>query len=290
MRYQKYIDRFPLLEGKNILITGSNTGLGFEFARLVLSKKAHLFMAVRNLDKGNNAIKMLKEEFKDAKITLLKLDQVDKESINEFVNKVKETHLDYFVFNAGVYIPRNDIKSKEGYNYTLATNFIGPVRITEGLLDYFREHNTSLIFVNSCARSKVKLMHQINKRIYYKKENHKIYSESKHYLMDYSIILARDNKDLRIINVAPGISGTNILKNNDSKFGKFFAKIGTKVMNIIGNNPEKAGLIILDATLESRVSLDYIVPRGLFHTGGYPKKIKTPFSGVTHFEGLEELI
>ena len=66
MRYQKYIDKFPSLEGKNILITGSNTGLGFEFARLILSKNAHLFMAVRNLDKGNKAIKKLKEEFKDA--------------------------------------------------------------------------------------------------------------------------------------------------------------------------------------------------------------------------------
>jgi NAD(P)-dependent dehydrogenase (short-subunit alcohol dehydrogenase family) len=56
MKYSKWIDKhIQDLRDKTIIITGANSGLGFECCRALLYKKANIIMACRNLEKANKA-------------------------------------------------------------------------------------------------------------------------------------------------------------------------------------------------------------------------------------------
>lgn len=291
MKYIEYLEKNPLnLEGKTILITGANSGLGFEFARLSLYYKMNLILACRSLEKATRARQRLIEEFEGANVDIMLLDQIKKDSIRTFSNELKTRHIDYFVFNAGAYVMSDFYRSDEDYNYVIATNFFGPARLMKELKNYFKVNTTTLIFVNSVVRSMVKIKNGIEVDIKRKKNNHRSYELSKHYLMDYCVDLAKHNPTLKIINVAPGITGTNILKQQGSRIANSYKKVGTAFMNTVGNKPEKSALILVEALKEERQSLDYVVPGLLFHLKGYPKVIKTPFSGVLHQDKLNKLI
>ncbi|KAL7922558.1 hypothetical protein ACQKWADRAFT_326772 [Trichoderma austrokoningii] len=98
-------ERYPGAQGKCAIITGSNTGLGFESARQLLALGLpHLIMAVRSLEKGNEAAKRLRDENPAAKIDVWKLDMESYDSIQAFVNKCDKEleRLDIAILNAGL--------------------------------------------------------------------------------------------------------------------------------------------------------------------------------------------
>src|SRR6266487_6251056 len=67
-------DDIPSQQGKTILITGANSGLGLEASKVLSSKGAHVIMTARNLKSGNEAISLIKKKNSDAKLDLMQLD------------------------------------------------------------------------------------------------------------------------------------------------------------------------------------------------------------------------
>ena len=70
-------DNIPSQQGKTILITGANSGLGLEATRVLSSKGGVVIMTVRDLKKGNEAISLIKKENANAKLDLMQLDLSD---------------------------------------------------------------------------------------------------------------------------------------------------------------------------------------------------------------------
>ena len=76
MKYTKYIDEhIKSLDGKIIVITGANSGIGFTLAKQILYKGGHVVMACRSLDRANKAKESLLEEFPSGKVDILQYDQ-----------------------------------------------------------------------------------------------------------------------------------------------------------------------------------------------------------------------
>ncbi|KAJ3546622.1 hypothetical protein NM208_g1913 [Fusarium decemcellulare] len=118
----------PSLDGKVILITGANTGLGKATA-LELSQHgpAHIYMTARNLTKGNAALEEVKKvASKGTKISLLELDLSSFESIKtaakEFLKH--EDKLNVLLLNAGV-MGSPPVLTKDGYEMHMGTNHLG---------------------------------------------------------------------------------------------------------------------------------------------------------------------
>jgi len=95
-------------DGKKIvLITGANTGIGYETLRALLqsSREYHVLLGSRSLEKGNDAAAALKKEFPDSKSTVevIQVDISSDESINAAFEKVKNAHgrVDCLLNNAG---------------------------------------------------------------------------------------------------------------------------------------------------------------------------------------------
>ena len=72
------------LEGKTIIITGGSSGIGLEAAKALSIKGAEVIIAVRNMEKGEMAVKSVKEVNPDSKISVMHIELSDLESVKLF--------------------------------------------------------------------------------------------------------------------------------------------------------------------------------------------------------------
>jgi len=92
------------LSGQTVLITGANSGIGFQSARLYAKHKARVIVGVRNVEKGEVAAQRIRDEFESAEIKVMKVDMENYEVIKAFVEELGQTEsrVDVAVLNAGV--------------------------------------------------------------------------------------------------------------------------------------------------------------------------------------------
>ncbi|KAI5922171.1 hypothetical protein F4810DRAFT_298490 [Camillea tinctor] len=123
------------LSNKVYLVTGANTGVGKEVARILYSKNAVVWIAARNEEKGQNAIKDIKEAYPSStgRLEFLHLDLSDLATIKASAGKflAKEKRLDVLFNNAGVMFPPHGSRSAQGYELQLGTNNLGHYLFTQ---------------------------------------------------------------------------------------------------------------------------------------------------------------
>ncbi|THU94703.1 NAD(P)-binding protein [Dendrothele bispora CBS 962.96] len=127
--------QMPDLNGKVMIVTGSNTGIGKDTIQALLEHDAKVYMASRNEEKAKAAIKDLKQKTGKEAI-FLKLDLADlksvKEAAEEYMRKEKELHV--LFNNGGVMMSSIDQLTTQGYDLQFGTNVIGHFYFTKLLL------------------------------------------------------------------------------------------------------------------------------------------------------------
>ncbi|KAK1232740.1 short-chain alcohol dehydrogenase [Marasmius sp. AFHP31] len=129
------VEDIPDLTGKVIVVTGGNTGIGYETIKALLPKNAKVYMASRSEDKAKVAISWLKKET-GKETHFLQVDLSDMESIRRATDefKSKETELHVLFNNAGVMIPPFEKLTAQGFDLQFGTNVMGPYLFTKRLL------------------------------------------------------------------------------------------------------------------------------------------------------------
>lgn len=119
-------EEMPDLNNKIAIVTGANTGLGFECTHHLSRKGAMVIMGCRNLEKGEKAKQLILKEDSKAKLDLMKLDLASLNSIKEFSTSVqkKYDHIDILINNAGVMYPPFS-KTEDGFELQFGTNYLG---------------------------------------------------------------------------------------------------------------------------------------------------------------------
>ncbi|KAH8799334.1 hypothetical protein F5884DRAFT_686724 [Xylogone sp. PMI_703] len=123
--------------GKVFIITGGNTGVGYEVCRILFMHHGTVYLAGRSKEKCEKAIASIRSANpgSNGKITFLKLDLGDlstiKGSAQEFMSK--ETGLHWLCNNAGVMVPPEGSKTVQGYDLQIGTNCLGPWLFTHFL-------------------------------------------------------------------------------------------------------------------------------------------------------------
>jgi NAD(P)-dependent dehydrogenase (short-subunit alcohol dehydrogenase family) len=126
----------PDQTGRTAVITGANTGLGYETAAALAEKGAHVVLAVRNLDKGKEAARRLELATPGASVSLQELDLTSLESVRAAADQVRSQHdtIDLLINNAGVmFTPK--ATTKDGFELQFGTNHLGHFAFTGLLLD-----------------------------------------------------------------------------------------------------------------------------------------------------------
>jgi NAD(P)-dependent dehydrogenase (short-subunit alcohol dehydrogenase family) len=133
-KYRPPNDVHTSFAGKNIIVTGSNIGLGFEAAvKFVALGASKVILGVRSIEKGQNAQKQIEARTGKTGVTeVWQVDMSDYESIKAFAKRVETLdHLDIAVLNAGIYSVTYQ-QSNYGWENTLQTNTLSTVLL--GLL------------------------------------------------------------------------------------------------------------------------------------------------------------
>lgn len=129
---------------RTVIITGANTGLGFECAKAVAkaNKGWHIILACRNLVHGEDAKRKITKSTGYDAISVMELDLADQKSIRNFVERFCMSEyppLKGLINNAGVQILNGLVRSTDGYELTFATNHLGHFLLTNLLLKNFHE-------------------------------------------------------------------------------------------------------------------------------------------------------
>lgn len=129
---------------KTVIITGGNSGLGFECAKAIAHAHQgwHIVLACRSNEKGMQAVDIITSETDNKNVSMLQLDLASLESVRNFVNKYQMTNnppLRGLVCNAGLAVRKGTQYTKDGFELTFGVNHLGHFLLTNLLLDQFVE-------------------------------------------------------------------------------------------------------------------------------------------------------
>jgi NAD(P)-dependent dehydrogenase (short-subunit alcohol dehydrogenase family) len=119
------------LTGKRIIVTGATNGVGLGTARALTKAGAHVILAVRNTDLGEQRAAEI-----GGSTTVVKLDLADQSSVRSFPDLI-DGDVDILINNAGALTDRR-IETADGFEKTLGTNLLGPFSLTNLLLPRVR--------------------------------------------------------------------------------------------------------------------------------------------------------
>jgi NAD(P)-dependent dehydrogenase (short-subunit alcohol dehydrogenase family) len=124
-------ENVPDQRGKTAIVTGSNTGVGFETALALYEKGAHVILACRNLENAQRALIKIREQNGKGSAEAALLDLSSLISVKKFAATFIQNHqqLHLLINNAGVMIPPAS-KTVEGYELQFGVNFLGHFALT----------------------------------------------------------------------------------------------------------------------------------------------------------------
>ncbi|XP_041069726.1 retinol dehydrogenase 12 [Carcharodon carcharias] len=124
------------LDGKTVLITGANTGIGKETARELAQRGARVIIACRDLSKAEVAAQEIREDTGNKQVVVRELDLANLKSIRQFAENIikEEKLLNVLVNNAGVMMCPFT-KTSDGFEMQFGVNHLGHFLLTYLLLD-----------------------------------------------------------------------------------------------------------------------------------------------------------
>jgi len=124
------------MDGRTVLITGGNTGLGLETAVALASEGAQVVFTSRDAEKGESARDEIRERSGSGAVEVMELDLAQLASVHDFASRFSadHDHLDVLVNNAGLMLTSRR-ETADGYEMTFQVNHLGPFLLTNLLRD-----------------------------------------------------------------------------------------------------------------------------------------------------------
>eukprot|EP01040_Poterioochromonas_malhamensis_P016404 gene16404-18608_t len=142
------------LDGKVAIITGGNSGIGFETAQSLALQGCEVIILCRNPAKATDAVEKINKKCGDTrsegKCYALRLDLADLESVKHCVAELRSLFesktIDYFFCNGGI-MGQPYSRSPQGYEIHYATNHLGHFALVGGIVDLLRRDHSRVIVV-----------------------------------------------------------------------------------------------------------------------------------------------
>lgn len=209
------------LDGKTVLITGANTGIGLETAKDLAKRGARVLIACRSKERGEAALKEIKEYSGNNNVKLYILDLSSLQSVRDCAAEVlaNEDRLDVLINNAGImWMPQ--WKSKEGYDIQFATNHLGPFLLTNLLLDLIKKSAPSrIVNVSSVGHRRGTGMHFDDINLEKNFSQYEAYFQSKLANILFTVELSKrlKNDNVTANSLHPGAVATDLVRFMDER-------------------------------------------------------------------------
>jgi NAD(P)-dependent dehydrogenase (short-subunit alcohol dehydrogenase family) len=126
----------PDQSGRTALVTGANSGIGLETARVLAGRGATVVLACRNVGSAQAAANRIRADAPRGDVQIVRLDLASLASVREAAEEIRAAHssLDLLINNAGVMdVPYQ--RTEDGFELTFGTNHLGHFALTGLLLD-----------------------------------------------------------------------------------------------------------------------------------------------------------
>jgi NAD(P)-dependent dehydrogenase (short-subunit alcohol dehydrogenase family) len=279
-------DAVPDLQGKTIVITGANSGIGLTAARVFVSRRARVVLACRDVAKMQAAAVEL-ENIPGATVDQVQLDLSSLASVRAAAAELDRRYpaIDVLVNNAGIMaIPQR--QTVDGFEMQVGTNHLGHFALTGLLLPQLQAAPAGrIVTVSSLVhhRGHVDLADLPMPRHY---TPWRAYGMSKlaNLLFAYELDRRLRAAGSRMASLAchPGYSATNLQAVGPKMSGSRAMAVLMRVTNVVmAQSPEMGALPTLYAATSPELQGgDYVGPRGFFGQRGYP--VKTTSSAESH--------
>jgi NAD(P)-dependent dehydrogenase (short-subunit alcohol dehydrogenase family) len=269
----------PSLAGLRAVVTGANSGLGYETALALAAHGAQVTMAVRDTAKGDAAAQQIRAQAPQASIEVRRLDLADLASIDEFAWLWRESHpdgLDMLINNAGIMaIPRRE--TADGFEMQLGTNHLGHFALTGRLLDAIRPEGR-IVTVSSQAHRMGRMDFEdlMGERKY---GAWRAYGQSKLanllFMRSLAERLERAGSTIASVAAHPGFASTHLQAVAPEMKGRGWqVKIMDGVNKVMAQSAAMGALPTLyAATFPAIRSGDYVGPDGFGEQRGHPKLV-----------------
>ncbi|XP_055697523.1 retinol dehydrogenase 12-like [Phlebotomus papatasi] len=143
------------LKDRVYVVTGANTGLGFETTRSLVIRHATVILACRDINKAQKAINEIRKETENGQMIPMELDLASFDSVRAFAAKLKmeHPHFDCLINNAGLAI-KTEQYTKENFELHFGVNHLGHFLLTSLLSDVIKQNNSRIVVVSSKMHEK----------------------------------------------------------------------------------------------------------------------------------------
>lgn len=275
----------PDLTGKVIIVTGANSGIGFEAAKEFARKRAEVILACRNMEKAQVALDSLQAELPNAKATIMQLDLASQSSVHQFADEflARYDRLDILVNNAGIMmVPYGT--TEDGFERQLGTNHLGHFALTGLLIERLLSTPGSRVVNVSSGAHRMGTMDFANLNY----DGGSDYSPTGAYgrsklanlLFTYELQRRYEAVGADAIAVAahPGVSDTNL---GTHLYDRWYFKLLAPFMERFLQGADMGALPTIRAAVDSDVAgADYYGPDGFMEQRGYP--VLVPSNEASH--------
>ncbi|MGC4815916.1 SDR family NAD(P)-dependent oxidoreductase [Micromonospora sp. DT63] len=262
--------QIPRQDGRVAVVTGANTGLGFETARLLAERGASVVLAVRDTEKGRRAAARINGD-----VSVQELDLTSLESVRAAAADLRTAHprIDLLINNAGVmYTPKQT--TRDGFEMQFGTNHLGHFALTGLLLDVLLPVPGSRVVTVSSVGHRIRAAIGFDD-LQWERSYSRVaaYGQSKLANLMFTYELQRrlaPHSTTVAVAAHPGVSNTELVRNAPAVVRApitWFAPVITQ--------PAAAGALptLRAATDPAVLGGQYYGPDGLGETRGYPKLV-----------------
>ncbi len=262
----------PDLTGRRAVVTGANSGIGYETAKALAQAGATVVLACRDVGRGAAAAERLSRAAPRATVEVDALDLSDLASVQAFAENWTGP-LDLLINNAGVMAPPRWKATVDGFELQMGTNHLGHFALTGRLLPaLLAARRPRVVTVSSLAHRRAELnFDDLQSVVGYRP--HTAYANSKLANLMFALELQRRAGD-RLVSTAahPGLAVTGLISDRQGVGANPIGRLVGPVANRITSQSAAGGAqpTLYAATLAAPGS--YIGPRHLFETRGAPAR------------------
>jgi NAD(P)-dependent dehydrogenase (short-subunit alcohol dehydrogenase family) len=276
----------PDQTGRVAIVTGANSGLGLDTATVLADKGAHVVLAVRNLDKGNQAADRIRAKNANAVVSLQELDLTSLDSVRKAADQLRADYprIDLLINNAGVmYVPTRET-TKDGFEMQFGTNHLGHFALTGQLLDNLLPvEGSRVVTVSSVGHRILARIHFDDLQLERRYNRVESYGQSKlaNLLFTYELQRRLAAKGTPTIAAAahPGVADTELMRHLPAAIPDF-------LWRPFSQPAARGALPILRAATDPKVEGgQYYGPDGIGEIQGHPKLVKS--SAQSHNEDIQ---
>jgi NAD(P)-dependent dehydrogenase (short-subunit alcohol dehydrogenase family) len=282
------------LAGKTFVVTGGNSGIGFEAARALASRGGDVILACRNPAKAGDALDRIRADDADAQVELMQLDLASLASVRDFAKMFGErrSRIDVLINNAGVMaLPL--CRTDDGFEMQIGTNHLGPFALTGLLLPHLLGKPGARVVNVSSTMHKIGRVH-VDDLNYERRKYSKwpAYGQSKLANLYFTYELQRRldaaGKSDQLITAAchPGYASTNLQSAGPRMAGSKFMENAAALLTRVMSQPAAMGALptIYAAVHPAVEPAGYYGPDGFQELWGHPKKV--PSTSRSHDAGV----